>query len=731
MSYLTNKDPDFGDEVVLQDANVHPAQLYHYLLKVEAFPHYLWPAYQFAKHIVNTTSKPHDLPKIDPENIENWVKKTVRWNEMRAATDIEHLPEANAYITKQISPFYLTEGCWLQGATALVHAERKSGIIAQELAYLRSGNKLERALFDKTFQEIFEKTIGQNIQCFDEAFIKDCDLEEQALEYALIGITMGRFPSNFLPEIAGYNLWHACVGVKKFKRHLSQDNDQQLPEEAINNISLSVSLIKSLLSENSRDQHEIAARIETGFALGEQAWARFYNFLAYRIHHDTPEAKMLSLLEKKAPFAFGYHGHIKVGSETLDDLFDSIESKKHELLSYFIKSKMVSRDHPKQSRLIRLSTNIKSPMYGIFTHDELKVIEDWAQSISSSKLASHPKKIECPSLVGNYVAPLDPVSFSKQSEQRYSICGERVFCFHLANSDRFPLVRPYSVKVSQHILKQLSQLAKLTKPNQAPPSYSIHLLDQILKETRETHMAVFENTDFEYLEGKNLIDKYVAAYPSYCTDASWLDGCVNIANRHLEEYQLMFEIYRDENGNGHFENNHNVIARKLLASMDCELPSLKEEKFFVSDIQAAGFLGTLIKYALAINTDTFLPEVLAVNLVVETNGVGWKYRHNSRELQRENYDPHYMDLHVSVDNFASGHSALARRAIITFLDRAKRYGTHNQKLLWSRIWNTFYGLQTLLDHSRNETVSAYAKNILSAVNIKASDKDPSDAVIDA
>jgi hypothetical protein len=64
---------------------------------------------------------------------------------------------------------------------------------------------------------------------------------------------------------------------------------------------------------------------------------------------------------------------------------------------------------------------------------------------------------------------------------------------------------------------------------------------------------------------------------------------------------------------------------------------------------------------------TFLPEILGLNLAMELSGVGGTYRRARLALKKYGYSTRFVDVHNTIDNVATGHSAWAADAIDCYL----------------------------------------------------------------
>jgi hypothetical protein len=152
--------------------------------------------------------------------------------------------------------------------------------------------------------------------------------------------------------------------------------------------------------------------------------------------------------------------------------------------------------------------------------------------------------------------------------------------------------------------------------------------------------------------------------PTKLVDGSWLYGMLKHWNS--PDYHPLIKTYLEELGEGAPSKNHVTIYRKLLATHGIEgWEGLSDDHF----VQGA------IQLALGHNAERFLPEVIGFNLGYEQLPLHLLI--TSYELNEFGIDPYYFQLHVTVDNAATGHAQKAVHALLDLMphvgDRAAFY----------------------------------------------------------
>ncbi|HDS1816286.1 TPA: iron-containing redox enzyme family protein [Pseudomonas putida] len=138
--------------------------------------------------------------------------------------------------------------------------------------------------------------------------------------------------------------------------------------------------------------------------------------------------------------------------------------------------------------------------------------------------------------------------------------------------------------------------------------------------------------------------------PTKAVDGAWLHGTL----QHWRDprFHGLIRTYLEELGNGDPRCNHVLIYQRLLSRLGClDLPQLEDSRYLQGAVQLA----------LGQHCDAFLPEVLGYNLGYEQPPLHLLI--TTYELAELGIDGHYFQLHVTIDNAASGHAHLSIQAL--------------------------------------------------------------------
>jgi hypothetical protein len=162
-------------------------------------------------------------------------------------------------------------------------------------------------------------------------------------------------------------------------------------------------------------------------------------------------------------------------------------------------------------------------------------------------------------------------------------------------------------------------------------------------------------------ERQDVIDWIVQMAPFNQTDGSWLRSIAAVGPMD-EVRSLLFRIYVDEMGGGDPKLNHASVYTELLRGVGVELPDIRTREYADNDsILDSAFTLPLFQLVISQFTDDFFPELLGMTQYLEWSSIELK---NMVLLsQHFGIDPHFYELHVAIDNAASGHGAIARRAV--------------------------------------------------------------------
>lgn len=162
-----------------------------------------------------------------------------------------------------------------------------------------------------------------------------------------------------------------------------------------------------------------------------------------------------------------------------------------------------------------------------------------------------------------------------------------------------------------------------------------------------------------------------------------------------EVRNLLFHIYMDELGDALDQHNHANYYTDILRSLNVYLPDIRSRAY--ADDQRfldSAFVEPVFLLAISQFTEEYLPEILGMTLYLEWSSVA--LQSTVQTLESFGIDPGYYRLHVAIDNAATGHGAMAKRAVGLYLDQVREQGGDEaMQAAWSRIWDGYVAFGTL------------------------------------
>ena len=247
----------------------------------------------------------------------------------------------------------------------------------------------------------------------------------------------------------------------------------------------------------------------------------------------------------------------------------------------------------------------------------------------------------------------------------------------------------------QRILQRSRYLGDLTARHSLPRHYSPENLWRYIHDSHQR-----ETRRYTPLTGAPGISREFCRYallqlaPAILVDGCWLIGLAHHPALLDTPRRLLLRIHADELGNGRPDWNHPNVYRRLLDSLAIELPAFDTPEF-ADDSRLLDAAFTLPVYLLGMGwrAERFFPELLGLNLAIELSGLGADYQRAIDILRHYGFDPTLLQLHLSIDNAASGHTALAAQALIAFMEAEKKQlGSDAIPPLWERVRRGYHSL---------------------------------------
>ena len=407
--------------------------------------------------------------------------------------------------------------------------------------------------------------------------------------------------------------------------------------------------------------------------------------------HIGPWQSMVRLVQRKGRYAVGYHGRQTLVRQPFDDL---IVRDPQGFVRALAQSRWVSPGQPDESLLLTKLLRFGGPMFRVFADDETTVIRQWIAALpleddaQGEGLASGPAARCASPSVGRHRSFVKNAVASKPA-------APRELYHRLLNIEGHADARADALVYAQTWLARSA--AGVRQSSRAMPfeDYAHERLRHWFEGRALAQAQSYAGKPKDIEKSReDVVDEAVQLCPMIFVDGAWLQHWTRAGLVDTPVGALLYKIYSDEIGNGLVELNHPAIYRKLMRQMGIEMPDFRTREFTrFSRFDETAFDVPAFWLSVSQFPRRFLPETLGLNLAMELSGVGGAYRTARDELRNYGYDTLFVDLHNTIDNASTGHSALALQAIELHMDPfVTACNPPEIRSQWQRVWVGFCAL---------------------------------------
>lgn len=631
----------------------------------------------------------------------------LEWLMASSQSDVEHIEldsEESKFILCQYSPIALLEGSALQN---IAHAGNNHELTATKghlihSWYVGGGRYTDNQ--SVLYRQLLQKYSIYLPSVCSESFADALGINPKAWALPAWWLSLSLFPEEYKAEILGATLFSLTVlapmlvqSAKEARASAWFQARNSSKREAMQ--AAAKSAIAHILAEDN--DRIIFFRIVKGFLISRLLLDAWQSEVTAQLDrgHLSPQAAMVRLVKQKAKYAAGYHSRLKLGPDPFDSLITHDAASFVKMLG---QSRWVSPGQPDKSLLLTRLIAFGGPMFRIFNDEELFIIRTWIESLSISDppFEQRTSPANADTVTPNAV-PAQAHPAIKTASKMASI-DIRDLYHQLLNIERYPHVRSTACAFAT---KWLARSAlSLERSADALPfkEYSLWQLREWFERkaiAQAQSYAANSNQsakchDHGSKTRDEVIEEALQLCPMIFIDGAWLQRWTSAGLVDSQIGALLYKIYSDEIGNGELELNHPNIYRALMRQMNISLPDFRNIDFaYFPRFNKESFLVPVFWLSLSQFPRRFLPETLGLNLAMELSGVGGAYRTARDELRQHGFSTLFVDLHNTIDNVSSGHSAMALTTIEWYLDEIRH--VHGSQLVdeqWRRVWNGFRSL---------------------------------------
>jgi hypothetical protein len=713
-------------------ADTSERELYYYLINRDEFPSIGPRALQWVETIFSQTEQKLLHSKNLPCHLRNfpYTPKAFasRMNIFQQQRHLASTPSEKKlntaqlrYILLQYAPNTLVDGCWLQDISlaSTNHTEVTTRLF--QLYAEKIGDGLTKKHYGNLYQDLLCSADLYLPEANTRLFSTKKEIGDVAFTLPVFQLALSSFPRLYLPEIIGFTLGHFCNPQDRLLITLSDQLQQQgydnrycqryiSSEQAGENTQLIQEIVSLYLNdckdENERQQHW--KRIWKGLVVHtviNEHWLKDLHDAIRYPRKRTPHDKMVALMQDKVPYARNMHRHQKLGGKLINDWFAQKPFDAEACLKALANSPYINIMQPEKSRFITRSIKFGGPMFRIFTPTEQQVITEWIKSLAlDARYSQKDKKTtdeiikptpSSPTVISPPLAipiPLDDASHPDLAT--YKKCNKRELYYYLVNADLYPDILPTARKIARQYFKQAK--VKMGKRNIDPQlslfPYSYDAFEAHIRLIYETELNAYEDFVSPSTVPREIMVWFIQQYaPFPMVDGSWVQHIARAGMSHTEISAHLFRIYSDEVGNGNIELNHPNVYRKLLNTEGITMPPTDSMAFPTqSKLSNFTFDLSLLTLSTSLFPKAFLAEIIGINLAIELSGLGKSYMQIIDELRYWKMDPYFFSLHLTIDNIASGHTAMAMETVHLYLDQIlATQGEQAVQREWKRIWGGY------------------------------------------
>jgi hypothetical protein len=623
---------------------------------------------------------PAALPELRAR-AEDWCRsETERFLLLRKEIDSEGTREAVVRrAALGCAPLSLASGAWLQWLSSPSTSEDDTRLRVLSLYAGDVGAGHPRAARGSAYLTMLRHLLLSEYAAPVVRLPADERIADYAFTLPAVLLLMSRKPGDFAPEIMGADLCLRTVGtlpaVAMLREELGPVVDWAAMDPAAARQADAPSSLDHCLDAVQPFLVSSHDRVTLGFAwaLAElTAWSESLH-RELRLAFD-PAFEMAELVRLRSREASIYHHNFRLDGQPLTDAFKQARHDPAPMMRALAASRLVRPGRADLSPLVTGLVAERGPMFRVFSPGDLRVLRRWIDALPAAAAAPAPPTPVEPTLsLSTLHDPVETGRAPQSVREAYHMLQTRADTVEL---------RRYAQEYAHKWLEQ-SRLVDV----QLPEHWDAGGLRSWLLDQHDRHSAEYEAADEPIPSRDELIDYTVQLSPMTLIDGAWLTGFTDYSLASTEIGFSLFATYWDELGNSELSLNHPVIYRELLAEMDAVPPPTGSAEF-AHWPRFADSSFDLPVYWLCVSRfpQTFLPELLGLNLAIELSGVGGTYRRAQQAQRAHRFSTRFTDIHSTIDNVSTGHSAWAVDAIDTYLASISTSdGPEARALLWERV----------------------------------------------
>lgn len=590
--------------------------------------------------------------------------------------------ELQRILLRQTTVMASTLGCWLQGMSAPGVFEDPLQLKIMALLACDVGvGRPEASRYDE-FKSLLRRHHLSAYAIPPSELPSLQSINDRFFMLPALLLAMSRRSDEFAPEIYGVDLCLRASGLFPCWQALKSHNPEAIDWNRLDLSAPGINIDSNNLFETSAaivnsarsKSADFSARIDTGITWCMNALKQWNQSLLDLCSASLdPEYAMAILVQERAREASIYHHKFELEGQTLSAWFKQAQDDPVPFVRVLANSRLVRPGQPDRSILINSLVKINGPMFRIFSHADIRVLRRWIEYIGKSEMPIQQAQQQFKAVSENNINALSTRPGDSSLGLKPNNIREAYFL--LQGRAMTPQTREFATDYIEEWLEH-AQASVGHCDRSLPTEWSPGVLRTWLLNRHDQHSRNFEQSDDSEMPSRDdIINSSLQLAPLTLIDGSWLQGFTDCQLASSRAGFYLFETYWDELGNGNYEINHPKIYRDVLKQMDIELPPTHSMEFALNNrIDDESFRLPVYWLCIGKLPATYLTTILGMNLAMELSGVGGSYRSANRFLKHYGFSTLFVDIHNTIDNISTGHSAWAASAIDAHMQQISTFG---------------------------------------------------------
>ncbi|NWD77580.1 iron-containing redox enzyme family protein [Pseudomonas gingeri] len=533
----------------------------------------------------------------------------------------------------------------------------------------------------------------------------DPRISDGAFNFASTLAMLGHFPESLMAQILGANLYLRHCGLLPTFEFIAHDEPSARqfldlrcdPAGGTDDLAvLAETAVREFLLHAGESGN---AGVREGYLWARwQAEATSEALLEVLERWLDPREAARHLISRRRLDACQYHDKTQLNKVPMKPLLEVDDSLA--FLDHLAASTYVRPGKPESSPLLTSLISPRGKMFRIFSRDDIVILHRWIAGLPYAEAPLQPAACQIWKDDGRLVGAI-----REDIEAPILVTGlsPRQAYPRLLRVELTPAEESYS---EHYVMRWLIRASRGVANGRCPlpEQWAPGVLQSWLQGQHVASNQSLEQ-DEELPSREDVVADILSLAPLTMIDGAWLAGFAHPAVASTAYGSRLFETLFDELGNGIEAQNHPVIYRHLLKAIHGELPATADPGyanaacFNDEDFELPVFWLSIRRYS-----QTYCPEILGLNLAMELSGVGGGYRRTHKALVAYGYPTMFVDLHNSIDNISTGHTAWAAASLDAYLSAFPR---NDRDQMWARVRTGFVALnppreQTMLDKFRKK-----------------------------